>query len=347
MPTGSSWPGCRDCKLPLLVEIFHDGLGQPVHLPVMVARGKRPGPVFGITAALHGNELNGIPVIHRLFEQLDTKALRGTVVAVVAVNVPGVLLHQRQFGDGSDLNHIFPGREDGAVGEVFAYRLLDRVVRHCDSMLDLHTASFGRVNSLYVRADMTHQPTAALAYLLRPQIIVHNPPSDRTLRGAAAELGIPAITVEIGDPNRFQPNYVKTTLVGVRAVLGEMHMLPKRVVAFGPEPLLCERSYWLYADHGGLMEVFPRVTDRVAAGQTVASLRDIFGEVVREYVAPEAGVVVGRSVNPVGQTGARILHLGVPASREEMGAFHWRETRPDHEGGGDGDDGGDEEEGPG
>jgi len=314
----------RDCKLRLLVDIFHDGLGQPVHLPLLVARGKRPGPVFGITAAVHGNELNGIPVIHRLFEQLDTKALRGTVVAVVAVNVPGVLLHQRQFNDGSDLNHVFPGREDGAVSEVFAYRLLDRIVRHFDSMLDLHTASFGRVNSLYVRADMTSQPTAALAYLLRPQIVVHNPPSDRTLRGAAAELGIPAITVEIGDPGRFQPNYVKTTLAGVRAVLGELHMLPKRVRSPGPDPVLCARSYWLYADHGGLMEVLPRVTDSLAQGQVVASLRDIFGEVVREYRAPEAGVVVGRSVNPVGQTGARILHLGVVADREHMSDIHWR-----------------------
>ena len=314
----------RDCKLPLHVEIFHDGLGQPVYLPLLVARGKRPGPVFGITAAVHGNELNGIPVIHRLFEQLDTKALRGTVVAVVAVNVPGVLLHQRPLSDGSDLNHTFPGRADGTVGEVIAHRLLERIVRHFDSLLDLHTASFGRVNSLYVRADMTNQPTAALAYLLRPQIVVHNPPSDRTLRGAAAELGIPAVTVEIGDPNRFQPNYVKTTLIGVRAALGEMHMLPKRVVAPGPEPVLCARSYWLYADHGGLLEVHPRVTDHVAEGEVVASLRDIFGEVVREYRAPEAGVVVGRSVNPVGQTGARILHLGVLADRQRMSELQWR-----------------------
>ncbi|TNF32655.1 MAG: succinylglutamate desuccinylase/aspartoacylase family protein [Deltaproteobacteria bacterium] len=316
------------------VQIFRDGLGQPVYLPLLVARGKRPGPVFGITAAVHGNELNGIPVIHRLFDQLDTKVLRGTVVAVVAVNVPGVLLHQRQFSEGADLNHVFPGRQDGAVGEVFAFRLLDRVVRHFDAMLDLHTASFGRVNSLYIRADMTNQLTAAMAYLMRPQIVVHNPPSDRTLRGAAAELGIPAVTVEIGDPSRFQPNYVKTTLTGVRAVLGELHMLPKRVVSLGPEPVLCSHSYWLYADRGGLMEVLPRVTDHVAAGEVIASLRDVFGEVTREYRAPEDGVVVGRSVNPVGQTGARILHLGLLADRQRMSELHWRASSPsvDHHG---------------
>lgn len=315
----------RDAKHHLFVELYHDGLGQPVHVPILVARGKRPGPVLGITAALHGNELNGIPVIHRLFDQLDTKALRGTVVAATAVNIPGFLLHQREFIDGTDLNHIFPGRPDGRVAEVFAHRLLDRIVGQFDSLLDLHTASFGRVNSLYVRADMTDAMTAALAYLQRPQIIVHNPPSDHTLRGAAAELGIPAITVEIGDPHRFQHNYIKSTLVGVRAVLAEMRMLPKRPVALGPEPVICERSYWLYTDHGGLLDVIPRVTETVTAGQVVAQLRDIFGAVIREYHAPEDGVVVGRSTNPVGPTGARILHLGVLA-RDALSTFHLRST---------------------
>ena len=36
----------------------------------MIARGKRDGPVLGLTAALHGNELNGIPLIQALFAAL-------------------------------------------------------------------------------------------------------------------------------------------------------------------------------------------------------------------------------------------------------------------------------------
>ena len=42
--------------------------------------GLKPGPTVGIAAAIHGNELNGIPVIQRLFREIDVKQLRGTLV---------------------------------------------------------------------------------------------------------------------------------------------------------------------------------------------------------------------------------------------------------------------------
>ena len=72
----------------------------------------------------------------------------------------------------------------------------------------------------------------------------------------------------------------------------------------------------MYSDRGGLLEVLPRPTDRVSQGERVAMLRNAFGDVIREYHAPEDGIVIGKSVNPVGQTGARILHLGVVATEE-------------------------------
>lgn len=244
---------------------------------------------------------------------LDARTLRGTVVAVVVMNVPGYLNHERRFLGGWDLNHAFPGTDVGDAAAVYAKRLMDRLVVHFDSLVDLHTASFGRVNSLYVRADMTDAKAAEMAYLQRPQIILHSPPSDHTLRGAAAELGIPAVTLEIGNPQRFHRDYIRRSLVGLRAVMAHHGMSRRRAIAAGPPPVLCERSYWLYTDHGGLLEVFPDVTDLVQEGQEIAQLTNPFGDVITTYRAPEAGVVIGRSVNPVGQTGARILHLGVPA----------------------------------
>lgn len=294
----------------LYIDLVANGLAQDILLPVLVARGKRDGPVFGLTAAVHGNELNGIRVIHDLMHHIDPRQLKGTVVAVVVVNVPGLHRHQREFVDGADLNHIFPGRHDGNVARVYAHRILDRIVNRFDYLVDLHTASFGRVNTVYVRADMTHPATATMAYLQRPRIIVHNPPSDYTLRGAAMDLGIPAITLEIGDPQKFQPTYVRSSRIGLRAVLAAADMLPRRSVAEGAEPVLCESSRWMYTDRGGLLEVLPHPTDRIAEGERVAVLRNAFGDIIREYHAPNDGIVVGKSVNPVGQTGARILHLG-------------------------------------
>ncbi len=304
----------------VLVQLVSDGLGQAIQVPVLVARGRTPGPVVGVTAAVHGNELNGIPVIHRLFGALEGKPLRGTVVGVVAANVPGLHAHQREFVDGTELNDIFPGRVDGNISQIYAHRLLERVVGCFDYLLDLHTASFGRINSLYVRADMDHEATSRMAILQKPQIILHNPASDGTLRGAAMERGIPAITVEIADPNRFQPRYIRPAVAGVLAVLAELGIVKRRPPRPGPAPILCERSYWMYTDRGGLLEVVPELAQQVQQGDVVACVRDAFGDLRVEYRAPDGGVVIGKSTNPVGQSGARILHLGVLAdSRRRQG----------------------------
>lgn len=301
----------------VLVELITDGLGQSVCVPLLVARGQKPGPVVGITAAVHGNELNGIAAIHHVFETLHTKLSRGTVVGVVAANVPGLHQHQREYADGVDLNDIFPGRVDGNASQTYARRLIERVIRKFDTLLDLHTASFGRVNSLYVRADMTNPTTARMAYLQKPEIILHNRASDGTLRGAAMEMGIPAITLEIADPQRFQPKYVRSSVAGIHAWLSDLGMKRKRSFKPGPNPVLCDRSYWIYTDRGGLLEVLPKLSAPVAQGELIARLRDAFGTVRKEYHAPEDGVVIGKSVNPVGPTGARILHLGIVEQKSQ------------------------------
>lgn len=56
---------------------------------MQVACGAFTGPVVGITAAVHGNELNGIPLIHRLFHEIDCGTLCGTLVAIPVVNTLG------------------------------------------------------------------------------------------------------------------------------------------------------------------------------------------------------------------------------------------------------------------
>lgn len=294
----------------LWVRVASDGLGQPECVPVMVARGGRPGPTVGLTVGLHGDELNGLPVAHRLFERLDCRTLRGNVVAVLVTNLHGFHTWQRRFVEHFDLNHHFPGDPEGHVAQVYAHRLVERVIRTFDALLDLHTASFGRENSLYVRADMTEPQTARMAFLQRPQIIVHKEAADGTLRGAAAELGIPAITVEIGDANLFQERYIKRTLVGVRAVLMELGLIPKRPLAKGPAPLICRSSRWLFANQGGLQTVVPPLREIVAEGEVVARRVDVFGQLIEEVRSPFGGVVVGRSTHPVARAGARIVHLG-------------------------------------
>ena len=294
-------------------HITDNGLGFPVLLPVIVAKGVKPGKVLGFTAAVHGNELNGVKVIHRLLRELEKEIeqLTGTIVAVPVVNTIGALNTVRLFNNGIDLNRIMPGKGKGNSSEQFVHRFVRQIVSRVDYLVDLHTASFGRINSLYVRADLENPEAKKMATLQHPQIIVHNKGRDGSLRGAADKLGIPAITVEVGDPQRFQKKLIRESLVGIHNIMSFLNMLPTEEFHPESEPILCKKSFWVYTDQGGLLETFPNLTDSVKKGDKIASLYDLFGTKIKDYYSPQDGVIVGKSVNPISQTGARIIHLGV------------------------------------
>lgn len=301
----------RGVKRHYWLKIISDGFSNPICIPVIVARGLHDGPVLGLTAAVHGNELNGISVIQRLLNDVDVAELKGTIVGVPVVNVPSFNRRKRRFVDGVDLNHIMPGKPDGNVSQVYAYRFVDRLVRHFDYLLDLHTASFGRVNTFYVRADMDKPAVRELAELQNADIIVHNPPSDGTLRGAADEMGIPAITIEVGNPNTFQRRLIRSGVTGIHNVLCHLRMVDDDIITDPQDTILCKSSLWLYTDVGGLLTMDVDLKKMVKKGETIASIRNIFGEKIQHYEAPYDGVVIGKSVSPVNQTGGRILHLGL------------------------------------
>ena len=293
------------------LHIVTDGMGMPVFMPILVASGREKGKTLAVTAAVHGNELNGIPVIQRMFKEIDPGSLRGTLVGIPVMNVPGFVQMQRHFNDGSDLNRIMPGRADGNISEIYAHRWLERVLYQFEYLIDLHTASFGRINSYYIRANLNDPVNAELAYLQNAQIIVNSPAPDSTVRGTITERGGKAITLEVGDPNKFQKGMIRSGLTGLHNTLAYLGMTEGEIEPPETEPVICEYSYWLYTQEGGILQVLPGVADRVRKGERIAFLRNIFGDLIKEYFAPEDGVVIGKSIHPVAQTGSRILHLGV------------------------------------
>ncbi|MDG2450980.1 MAG: succinylglutamate desuccinylase/aspartoacylase family protein [Saprospiraceae bacterium] len=293
------------------LEIVEDGMGRPIKIPVIVAKGNETGKVVGLTAAVHGNELNGIPVIQRLFKEIEIKDLKGTIVGIPVLNTPSFLRKKRRFLDGVDLNRIMPGKEDGTASQVYAWKIVNKVVKHFDYLLDLHTASNGRVNSYYIRADMSDEIVRKMALLQNAQIIVHNVPKDGTLRGAADELDIPAITIEVGNPNLFQKGMIRDGLTGIFNLLGHIGTTDSEVEDISDDTVICKKSYWLYCDMGGLLTVHPNVEEIVEKNQKIATLRNVFGDVLKEYLSPQRGIVIGKSVSPVNQAGGRILHLGI------------------------------------
>ncbi|MBT7237728.1 peptidase M14, partial [Candidatus Woesearchaeota archaeon] len=109
-------------------EIAADGLGYPIKIPLIVAHGNKKGPILGVTAVIHGNEINGLPVIQRVMKEINIETLRGIVVGIPVLNIPGFLRETREFNNGIDLNQKIPGKENGNRSDVYAYRFFKRII---------------------------------------------------------------------------------------------------------------------------------------------------------------------------------------------------------------------------
>ncbi len=185
-------------------------------------------------------------------------------------------------------------------------------------LIDLHTASFGRVNSYYVRADMNDTKAATFAKLQQPQVILHNSGQDGTLRSACSDAGMVAITVEIGDPQRFQSEYVHWSYQGVMRILKNLKMVGfVEEGSSAPSTILCSRGFWIYTKTGGVLEVYPETNSVIRKGDLIARIKNIFGGVVDEIRAIVSGICIGKSSNPVASAGDRVLHLGVIKKKNE------------------------------
>jgi predicted deacylase len=295
----------------LQIELSDNSMGRPWKLPVIVIRGAKEGPVLGLTAAVHGNELNGISTIFKLIEEIDAKSLSGSLVLVPISNVPGYLMNQRYFSDNVDLNRIMPGKPEGLTSNLYAYSFTSKVISKFDYLLDLHTASHGRVNSLYLRADIENEETRTLAYLQNPQIIVKKYDVEGTLRSWANDQGIPAITIEIGNPNAFQHSLIDETLDGILNTMRYLGMISGEVKDMVTDAYICDNSYWIYSTKGGIIDVLPSLADEVKKNEVIAKVYDVFGQVREEVRADRSGVVIGKNIRPNCDAGTRVLHLGV------------------------------------
>src|SRR5690606_3567346 len=68
-------------------------------VPVLIAHGRQAGPRLCLTAAIHGDELNGIEMVRRLMYQLDPATMSGTVIGIPIVNLDGFRRGSRYLAD--------------------------------------------------------------------------------------------------------------------------------------------------------------------------------------------------------------------------------------------------------
>ncbi len=288
-------------------------LGDPVRIPVTIINGEREGPTLCLTAAAHGDELNGIEIVREVAHEWDHSGLRGTLVCLPVLNVPGFIAQQRYLPIyDRDLNRSFPGSSDGTSARRIADRVFRNFVEPCDLGLDFHTSTRGRSNMLHVRADMADQSVLRVANAFASNVIIDSEGPSGSLRREASDAGTPTITVELGEAHRFQRQLIDAALEGVLSVMAEFDMLEAETVKWPGWRTVIEGSdekTWLRADAGGLVDMHHDRGSLVEAGETVCTISNPFKTDATEIEAPFTGLLIGIPQNPLVYPGNPLCHL--------------------------------------
>lgn len=290
--------------------------GSEVISPVVVVHGVRPGPVLCLTAGVHGDELNSVEIVRRIANQVDSGDLGGTLVAVPVVNLFGFSRNSRYLPDRRDLNRFFPGTRYGSIASRIAYSFFTEVMSQCEALVDLHTGSFDRRNLPQVRADLSRPEVREFTQGFGATPVLHSRGSRGMLRTAATEMGIPAVTFEVGGPAELEPEEI---VHGVQALYTLLHKLgmTRHLPSWDETRPVFYDSSWIRAEVGGLLLSHVQLGDPVAAGQVLGVVIDPINDRERELVSPADGTIIGMARNQVVLPGYAIFHLGGETSEQQ------------------------------
>ncbi len=304
--TETVYPGTRR-TIDLPVALLHTH--TPITMPVHVVNGRRPGPKMFVSAAVHGDEINGVEIIRRLLNRSDLKRIRGTLVVVPIVNVFGFLQHSRYLPDRRDLNRSFPGSERGSLAARLAGLFMKEIVSRCTHGIDLHTAAVHRTNLPQIRVDLENTQAYALAKAFGAPVIINADLREGSLREAAVARKIPMLLYEAGEALRFDELAISAGLRGIVNVMREIGMLVRRRKRAPGRGIVAKSTVWVRAPESGILRAMVALGARVKKDAALGVVSDPFGERDTEIRAPAAGIVIGRAMIPLVNEGEALFHI--------------------------------------
>lgn len=325
------------------IDVFEMVDGSIHRIPLMIKRGPEKGPKLFLTAVLHGEEVTGMEIVHRLFEQI--KLRQGTLYAFPVVNLAGFQFGVRYYPyydadpsslDYPNLNRVFPGEADGAPVERLAYVVYQTIAdTNPDLLIDLHcdapnSIAYIPMDRLVLRPDKNLElKTRRLAEVFGVTVCVDDTPEgyveglgERTLTGAVFNrLRIPAFVVELGGPRVIRENFVRMGTNGLKNILSALGMLD------GPwEPWESDakikvdyplRTHLISVSRGfGKMSYRVRVGRFIRASELIATVEDTFGEKKEEVRADRDGFVLSLGYQVLSSPGMPAATLAVKDEAE-------------------------------
>ena len=184
-------------------------------------------------------------------------------------------------------------------------------------LVDLHTGSFKRTNLPQLRADLTYPEVAELSKKMGRIVVLQSRGARGSLRRAAVEAGVPAVTLEAGEPHTVQLDAVHHGVRSIENLLHKAKMYKQRgLFARGAEPVFY-KSTWVRAQSGGVLVSNILLGERVKEGQILGNVTDPITNLREAILSPLSGRVIGMALNQVMMPGFAAYHIGYQSTVEE------------------------------
>ena len=291
------------------VTVSESYSGMNVRIPVQIQRASVDGPTVFVTAALHGDEINGTGAIRQLIHSGDLHLTKGNLILVPVVNMLAFDRHSRYLPDRRDLNRCFPGTESGSLASRMAHAIFNEIVMRSDYGIDLHTAAVRRTNYPNIRADMTDPVIAGLARAFGCELILNGQGPARSFRREACDAGCPTIVLEGGEVWKVEPGVAALSIQGIRNVLVELGMLDE-VPVKPAQQLVIDKSKWIRAERGGFLQFHVTPGEIISEGQPIATNTNLLGEEKNCLNSPFDGVIIGMTTLPSVTPGEPVVNIG-------------------------------------
>lgn len=297
------------------LEISETYTGDKICIPLRVIRARAKGPCAFITAAIHGDEVNGTGIIHDFLFGNPINLKCGTLILAPVVNVFGFESHERYLPDRRDLNRSFPGSKKGSLASRIANTLMTEIVDKCDYGIDLHTAAFQRTNFPNIRADLTSPDTRRIAEAFGCVMVVDGKGPLGSFRREATKRGCPTIILEAGEPWKVEPSVLQIGTQGIRNVLSELGMLDTPQIK---PPFLAKvrKTQWVRATVGGILKFHVSPGDFVEAGQAIVTNYSIMGVEQNVLNSPNHGIILGMTTMPAVKPGEPICNIATLTAKQ-------------------------------
>lgn len=297
-----------------------DVCGGTDAIPVIVCHGVDAGPILWINGAIHGDEPEGAFSIFRTLQKIDPRSMRGTLVAVPAINVPAFAAGRRGNPLDAftyDMNRVYPGRADGYPTERVAHAHWTAMEQHCDLQIAIHSGGdHSYLAHMIFAAD--NPPSIELAAAMGSgwDLVFCSPtgdsgdPASKVARGGGG-----GITVELGGNCRTLTgdfydiaDDLSESYLNVMRHYGMIDGSPRYAATWrmGHQQALLAPASGMFVGSRELP-----FEEEIDGDTLLGEIYNLYGDVVGEVRAPCDGVVFGLRSRPAVMAGEWCCFFGI------------------------------------